>query len=72
MFDLQVLFDANGVLRKYDSADDILRDFYTTRLTMYGKRQQYLDGLLDAEARKLSNQARFILEKIEGKVKLGE
>lgn len=39
---------------------------------MYDKRKQFLDGMLDAEARKLSNQARFILEKIEGKIVIGK
>jgi len=39
---------------------------------MYSARKQYLDGMLEAEARKLSNQARFILEKIEGKIVIGK
>lgn len=33
---------------------------------MYHKRKDYLEGALQAEAAKLSNQARFILEKCEG------
>ena len=68
----QVLFDAAGVLKQFQSPESILQEFYTTRLGMYSKRKQYLDGMLDAEARKLSNQARFILEKIEGKIVVGE
>ena len=68
----QVLFDAAGVLKQFQSPESILQEFYTTRLGMYSKRKQYLDGMLDAEARKLSNQARFILEKIEGKIIVGE
>mgnify|MGYP005985027579 FL=1 len=30
---------------------------------MYQKRKDYLEGMLEAEAAKLSNQARFIMEK---------
>ncbi|KAF4531798.1 hypothetical protein B566_EDAN014504, partial [Ephemera danica] len=40
--------------------------FYTLRLSFYVKRKEYLLGMLRAEARKLSNQARFILEKCDG------
>lgn len=33
---------------------------------MYVKRKDYLSGILQAEAAKLSNQARFICEKCDG------
>ena len=36
------------------------------RLQYYQKRKNYLEGMLEAEALKLSNQARFILEKCDG------
>ena len=36
------------------------------RLKFYQKRKNYLEGMLEAEALKLSNQARFILEKCDG------
>ena len=42
------------------------------RLEMYQKRKDYLEGMLKAESAKLTNQARFVLEKIEGKIKFGE
>ena len=41
---------------------DILKNFYNLRLEYYAKRKAYLEGLLGAEAAKLSNQSRFILE----------
>lgn len=56
-----VLFDELGVLRKYDSAMQILKEFFKVRLQMYKKRKAYLEGSLEAEKRKLSNQARFVL-----------
>ncbi|XP_073319242.1 DNA topoisomerase 2-beta isoform X3 [Pagrus major] len=63
-----VLFDHMGCLKRYDSVQDILREFYELRLHYYKLRKDWLVGSLGAEANKLSNQARFVLEKIEGKV----
>jgi len=61
-----VLFDANGVLRRYDDPLQILKEFYELRLSFYVKRKAHMIGLLEAEALKLSNQARFIKEKCDG------
>ena len=61
-----VLFDHLGCLKKYETVEEILKDFFTLRLDYYAKRKAYLEGLLGAEAAKLSNQARFILEKCKG------
>lgn len=63
-----VLFDHTGCLKKYETTLDILREFYELRLRYYGLRKDWLLGMLTAEASRLSNQARFILEKIEGKI----
>ncbi|XP_020282371.1 DNA topoisomerase 2 isoform X2 [Pseudomyrmex gracilis] len=59
-------FDENLCLNKYDSVVQIMKGFYKVRLEMYHKRKDYLEGILQAEAAKLSNQARFILEKCDG------
>lgn len=67
----QVLFDHVGCLKKYDTVLDILRDFYELRLKYYGLRKEWLLGMLGAESAKLNNQARFILEKIDGKIIIG-
>lgn len=61
-----MLFDHNGCLKRYEDATEILREFYDLRLSYYDKRKKYLEGMLEAEANKLSNQARFILEKCDG------
>ncbi|KAG8177161.1 hypothetical protein JTE90_021755 [Oedothorax gibbosus] len=63
-----VLFDHLGCLRKYESPEEILKEFYEVRYALYEKRKEYMVGILEAEALKLKNQARFILEKIENKV----
>ncbi|XP_077544092.1 DNA topoisomerase 2-alpha-like [Haemaphysalis longicornis] len=65
-----VLFDADGVLKTYRTPEDIMRDFFTTRLQRYVKRKAYKIGLLTAEAKRLENQARFILEKIDNVIKI--
>lgn len=63
-----VLFDNNGVLRRFDTVDQILKEFYELRMKYYVKRKGYLVGMFEAEAAKLSNQARFILEKCDGRL----
>lgn len=47
---------------------EILQEFYDLRLRIYQKRKDYLLGMLEAEAGKLSNQARFIMEKCSGEI----
>lgn len=61
-------FDNNNCLRRYDTSGIILKEFYALRLEYYEKRKIYLEGMLQAEADKLSNQARFIKEKCDGKL----
>lgn len=69
---LQVLFDHVGSLKKYESVQDILKDFFELRLKYYVLRKDWLLGMLGAESARLSNQARFILEKIQGTLVIGE
>ncbi|XP_028820323.1 DNA topoisomerase 2-beta isoform X3 [Denticeps clupeoides] len=65
-----VLFDHMGCMKRYDSVQDILKEFFELRLHYYKMRKDWLVGSLGAEAAKLSNQARFVLEKIEGKISI--
>ncbi|XP_062866444.1 DNA topoisomerase 2-beta [Trichomycterus rosablanca] len=65
-----VLFDHMGCLKRYDSVNDILKEFFELRLHYYKLRKDWLVGSLGAESAKLSNQARFVLEKIEGKISI--
>ncbi len=34
-----MLFDSKGVIRRYETAEDILRDFFELRMAYYGKRR---------------------------------
>lgn len=58
-------FDSNVCLRRYDNSVQILKEFYVLRLEFYAKRKAYVEGSLQAECEKLSNQARFIMEKCD-------
>uniref|UniRef100_A0AAY4DLJ2 DNA topoisomerase 2 n=1 Tax=Denticeps clupeoides TaxID=299321 RepID=A0AAY4DLJ2_9TELE len=61
-----VLFDHVGSLKKYETVQDILKDFFELRMKYYVLRKDWLLGMLGAENSRLTNQARFILEKIQG------
>ncbi|GJM86531.1 hypothetical protein PR202_ga02399 [Eleusine coracana subsp. coracana] len=54
------LFDSDGKIRKYDTPEQILEEFYKLRLAFYEKRKRVLLENLELEFRKLSNKARFI------------
>ncbi|KAK9351110.1 DNA topoisomerase [Lipomyces doorenjongii] len=55
-----VAFDASGRIRKYESVEDILKDFYYVRLEYYQRRKDHLGSVLTAHLDKLSSQARFV------------
>lgn len=61
-------FDENNCLRRFPSPKEILEEFYKLRLEYYVRRRDYLLGQLTAQADRLSDQARFILEKCEKKL----
>ncbi|XP_076865882.1 DNA topoisomerase 2-beta isoform X2 [Brachyhypopomus gauderio] len=65
-----VLFDHMGCLKRYESVQEILKEFFELRLHYYKLRKDWMLGSLGAESAKLSNQARFVLEKIEGKISI--
>jgi len=56
------MFDADRKLHKYGSIEEILNDFYTVRIDVYGKRKAYLIDILEKKLVKLSNKARYIQE----------
>lgn len=60
-----VLFDHNGILRRYRTPEEICEEFFRVRLDMYVKRKEYMVGNLKSQCMKLDNVARFIKEKIE-------
>lgn len=61
-------FDKNNCLRRFPTPIDILKEYYDLRLEYYVRRKDYLVGQLTAQSDRLSDQARFILEKCEKKL----
>ena len=67
-----MLFNKDGCLHKYSDELEILTEFYSVRLDMYQRRKQWIEAQLQAESNRLNSQARFIKEKIEGKIVIGQ
>jgi DNA topoisomerase-2 len=63
-----VLFDANGCLKRYGDSTEILKEFYLLRLDRYRQRKTWLEGKLQAESDKITQQARFVLEMYNGSI----
>ncbi|KIP02564.1 hypothetical protein PHLGIDRAFT_37839 [Phlebiopsis gigantea 11061_1 CR5-6] len=53
-------FDFDGKIKKYNTPEEIIEDFYPVRLGWYQKRKDHMASVLQSELEKLNNQARFI------------
>ena len=62
------LFDAEDKLRKYETVEDIIKDYYGTRVQMYRQRIEYIIAVLQKELCLLSNKAKYITENLEGTI----
>jgi DNA topoisomerase-2 len=65
-----VLFDADGCLRKFNTPEEICQEFFTTRKRIYIERKAFLEGMLQAQSDRLSEQARFIMLKINNQIQI--
>ena len=64
------LFDAKEHLRKFESATEIIEEYYEVRLAFYAKRKKYQIDALEKELVVLSNKARFINDNLSNKIDL--
>lgn len=64
------LFNAEEKLKKYECVEDIVKDYYGTRLKMYRQRIAYIVDVLQKELSLLSNKAKYITENLEGTIDL--
>lgn len=64
------LFSPEGKIKQYQSPEEILEDFYKVRYGLYEERKMAVLENLSKEAKRLSNQARFIKEFIEKTIEL--
>ncbi|KAF9068525.1 DNA topoisomerase [Rhodocollybia butyracea] len=55
-----ICFDMDSKIRRYDSPEAILEEFYPSRLAYYQKRKDHLAGQIQLVLDRLNNQARFI------------
>lgn len=62
------LYTAEGQIKKYDNTDEILDDFYETRLSMYVKRKEYLINKLMRELDILKYKKMFIEYVLDGTI----
>lgn len=61
-----VLFDPRGVLRRYECAEDILRDYVGFRLEIYRERKRYLMRIYEEDLEYLVERVRFIVGVLSG------
>ena len=62
------LFDGKEKLKRYESVEEIIDEFYKVRLEYYNIRREYLIGNLNKELIILSNKARFIKDNLDGTI----
>ncbi|KAF8396139.1 hypothetical protein HHK36_017752 [Tetracentron sinense] len=62
------LFDPKGIIKKYDTPEQILEEFFHLRLVVYEKRKKVLLENLELELLKLDNKVRFILGVVKGEI----
>ncbi|CAH9108152.1 unnamed protein product [Cuscuta epithymum] len=62
------LFDSKGVIKKYDTPEQIMEEFFIVRLEFYAKRKAILLEFLETELLKLDNKVRFILGVVRGEI----
>jgi DNA topoisomerase-2 len=58
-------FDSQDKLKKYETPEEIINDFYDIRLDFYEKRKQYMIEVMTSELMVLSNKARYIQELLD-------
>jgi len=64
------LFDYDDKLKKYETIEEIIDDYYDIRLEYYDLRKEYMIEALEKELLILSNKSRYISEVLEGTIDL--
>jgi DNA topoisomerase-2 len=60
------LFDEFGVIQKYNSPEEILKEFVKVRINYYSKRKEHIVSSLTRERLILENKYRFVTSIIDG------
>ena len=64
------LFDAEDKLKKYETIEEIIDDYFETRLELYGTRKAYLIDTIEKVLIVLSNKSRYIQEILDDTIDL--
>ena len=64
------LYNNKGIICKYDTIEDIMKEFYVIRLAYYGKRKEYMLKSMKRELDIFSAKIRFIEEFISGEISI--
>jgi len=67
-----VLFDKNDKIKKYDSVNQIMKEFCQERYEMYKQRKQGILKAMKTELKYLKNKYRFIKEVVDGTINIKE
>ena len=66
------LYDTTGVIKKYESIDEILEEYYVNRLDVYEKRKAHYLILLENQLKMLEWRIKFLEYVISGKITVFE
>jgi DNA topoisomerase-2 len=64
------LFDAHEKLQKYNNVEEIIDDYFDSRLKLYQMRKEYIIQTLEKVLVLLSNKAKYIKEILDGTIDL--
>ncbi|ARR74961.1 DNA topoisomerase II [Mimivirus AB-566-O17] len=64
------LFDSDFVIQKYNTPEDILLEYYDTRIEMYQTRKEYIITVLQDKIQVLDNKIRFINGYLDNTIKI--
>jgi len=64
------LFNYEDKLKKYDSVEEIIDDYFDIRLDYYEERKNFMIDALEKELLVLSNKAKYIKELLDGTIDL--
>lgn len=62
------LFDAHGHIKKYETPEEIMDEFYGIRIEYYDRRKRAMLRRLSDQIKLLSNKTRFVLSVVEGQL----
>lgn len=63
-------YTSSGKIKKFESADHVLREFYTVRLYWYQKRKMYWIGAYEKELQFISSKMAFIMAVVNNELEI--